>query len=508
MGLAPDSKKTNHQAALLFVAALALGLRVWNLNLPFLEPYNNIARQSIVASVARNFYERGFNFFYPEIDENGKGPYLYNAEMPFYSYGMALGYKLVGGAKPYAARAVSVAFSLGTLFFVYQLCRRLYDDQTALAALTFTALTPLNVALSRSIQPEETMLCASVGALYAFYRYLENGKTRYYLLSMFWMFLAIATKFLNAYLFIPIVFWAYRCKGLRIFVDPRNYLYVLVSCLSVFWYVAMWKAGQTQNLGYGPYRYLVPGVTPQPTEIERFPFWPYVVNVSKVFLLHILTPLGIFLFFIGLWRVVGTKMKKADEFIVVWFLSVVTMLAVGWKTVIQHSYYQIPLVPVCAFFVAFGYTIVRHSASGRRINTKRLWILAALLEVASLAYYYKGLYGIPNERLAILEAGNAVERLTPKDSLIVASHESSPIQLYYSHRRGWQFSITGRDDRQLMRELDSRRDGGANYFVVSNLRELRARPGFENALRRRYKVLEETSHYVIWDLRAAVALDF
>ena len=64
----------NFRILLFAVLCGAVFFRVVELNLPFLESYNSIGRQSIVAAVAHNFYQYGFNFFYPQINENGHGP--------------------------------------------------------------------------------------------------------------------------------------------------------------------------------------------------------------------------------------------------------------------------------------------------------------------------------------------------------------------------------------------------------------------------------------------------
>src|SRR3989338_8211507 len=103
----------NYKKASIYVFFLALLVRVFYLNIAFVEPYNNLTRQTVVGMVARNFYQHGFNFFYPELDDNGTGPYLFNAEMPLYSYIMAIGYWLAGGVREWVARSVSVAFYMG-----------------------------------------------------------------------------------------------------------------------------------------------------------------------------------------------------------------------------------------------------------------------------------------------------------------------------------------------------------------------------------------------------------
>ena len=88
----------------LALLGLALAVRTAYLNIPFLEPFNNYSRQSMSASVARNYYERGMNLFYPELDENGTGPSLYNVELPLNAYITAAAYAAIGGVREWAAR--------------------------------------------------------------------------------------------------------------------------------------------------------------------------------------------------------------------------------------------------------------------------------------------------------------------------------------------------------------------------------------------------------------------
>ena len=491
---AQDSKKTNRTILLILTALAAVGLRVWNLNLPFVEPYNSIARQSIVASVARNFYENGFNFSYPEINENGRGPYLYNAEMPFYSYAMALGYKMMGGVKEGAARAVSVGFSLLTLLFVYLSAKRIFLKETsALVALLFISFSPLYLAISRSIQPESAFLAGLMGALYFFQRYLDKEELLSFWLSAIFLSFAVATKFFNAYLLVLIVYMAWRAKGFSIFCDLKNYLYIIVVCLSFVWYWYMWKLGLEMNLAYYPYRYLGNKAGAATSAAEIILFWPAIIQCLKIFFIHILTPVGSILFFAGFLK---KPKREEDTFLVVWFVITLVTLIVGWKTVAQHSYYQIPLVLPAAFFVARGYEALRLD----RKSIVATLVLAAGVFCAS--YFYKGLYFIPERRMAIIRAGEETDRLIPKTSLLVASHETSAIQLYYAHRRGWQFSLIGRGSEALIKELEAHRREGAEFFLATALDDLKKVSGFENYLRRQYKVLKETVDFVLFDLRA------
>jgi len=485
-------------ACIFLLIVLALALRLTRLNLPFFEPYNSIGRQAVGASVARNFYQHGFNFFYPEINENGAGPSLFNLEMPFAAYLAAIGYALAGGVREWVARGVSVLFSMGTLIILYFLTKRLYDKRTALATLLFAAVSPLHLALSRAVQPEEILIFASTGTLAAYYFYQETRKKRFFILSALCLFVAIGSKLYSLYLFIPLLFLGLRVEGKKIFRDPKNYAYLAVSLSAGLWWLAMWRAGQTQELAYSSYHYAVHRAGEGMSYWRVLFHWPYVKILSKVFLVHILTPLGIIFFLAGLLQRVKTK---ADAFVQIWFWSVVLFMLVFLRAAIQHSYYQAPFIPACAILVGKGARrLFAHASVGRLLRNRLTLTLILICEMASLLYFYRGLYFIPPKFYSILEAGSAVERLTPKDSLVVASHGTSAIQLYYTDRKGWSFGLVPEPGETLIGSFEKLRKKGAAYFVASSREELDRVPEFLEYLRGRYAVVEEKPGYLLFKL--------
>ena len=201
-------KEILRRVAITFIFISAFIVRIWSLDTPFLEPFNSLARQTICAQVARNFYERGFNLFYPEIDINGAGPSLYNAEMPFYSWFMALGYALAGGVKHWVARSVTVFFSSLFLIYLYRIAREEYGRRVAVYALVIASFSPLSIALSRSIQPDMTMLALMTGAVYWGRRYASGGTLLHLAASAAMLFFAAATK-IFAYMVLPAIFFLF-----------------------------------------------------------------------------------------------------------------------------------------------------------------------------------------------------------------------------------------------------------------------------------------------------------
>ncbi len=489
----------NYKKAAIGVFFLAFLVRTIYLNIPLIEPYNNITRQTVVGMVARNFYQHGFNFFYPELDDNGAGPYLFNAEMPVYSYLMAIGYWLVGGVKEWAARLVSVIFSMGMLWILYRFVRRLHGEQMAFFTLLIAAFCPLNVALSRSIQPEATMLFASVGAIYAFYLYQETGRLRYYWTSAVFMALALAVKAYTVYLFLPLALWVWKKQRARIFTDYRNYFYLLFSCLPLAWYVSMWFAGKHQALAYSTISY-IHGRGEDYSNIRDIFSFSYLYKTSKIFVLHILTPAGALFFIMGFFE---RKKEETDFLFRAWFFSIALFLLIFWRTAVEHSYYQLPLVPAVSFYIAKGIVRALENLSLRRVICHPFFLTAiGAVTLVTLFHFYQRLYFIPKELHVIVEAGKALDRIAPKQSLVIGSYESSPAQLYYCNRKGWAFDMRQRTDDELIGRFEALHAKGASYFVISNLKEIFLAQGFYRYLKDHYPISEETPRYLIFKLSA------
>ncbi len=481
----------------LAVLVLAAALRFYHLNLPLVEPYNSQTRQGVSAMIVRNMYQHGFNLFYPELDENGRGPYLFNAEMPVYAFLMALGYKIAGGVHEWAVRGVAALLSMGTLLLLYGLIRRRAGEKEALCAGFFFALSPMSVALARAVQPDGTMLFASVAALYSFDLYLENKNAFYLICSAASMGLAVLTKAYVLYLFIPLFYLAWEREGTGLFKNWRYYLYAAAVASTLSWYVYMWMLGRGQELAYSTISY-ASGRGAAYTHFWQILSPAYLNAVLKVFALHLLTPVGAVLFALGFF----SKVKgEAERFFYAWFFSVVFFMGVFWRTAVEHSYYQLPFVPVCAFFVGKGFCVLGESRFGAVLKKPAVFVFFAALALAVPLYLYKGLYFLPPQNLAVVEAGRAVDRLSPKDSLVAAASETNPSQLiYYSGRKGWKFDLSEKSEALLIERLEECRKQGAGSFVTAELTLLRQRPLFEKHLRDHYPILEETDRYIVFRL--------
>ena len=60
--------------------AMAVAVRLIAINQPYIDNWS--WRQSDVAAIARNYYENGFHFAYPQIDWAGDAPGYVGTEFP------------------------------------------------------------------------------------------------------------------------------------------------------------------------------------------------------------------------------------------------------------------------------------------------------------------------------------------------------------------------------------------------------------------------------------------
>ena len=136
---------------------------------------------------------------------------------------------------------------------------------------------------------------------------------------------------------------------------------------------------------------------------------------------------------------------------------------------------------------------------------KSPWVLIPIVAVQLfwVSYFYRLLYFIPPERQAIVKTGQIADAMIPKGDLVIASWGASPIQLYYSHRKGWTMNLTNQDTRKLMSQLEAMRRQGAAWFITSKTGEIKRNREFEEQLRNRYKVIHDDRDTLLVDLRTS-----
>jgi len=439
---------------ILFLLALALSVRLYNINSPIIGIHS--WRQSDTAAMARNFYENGLNFFYPQIDWGGNSLGYCETEFPIYSYIIALIYKLFGVHELYG-RFFSVVCFLVAIYFLYQLVIKYYNPKTAFWACLCLAILPLTTYYSRTFQPESMLLMCSVLGIYYFTNWLESEKYQALILSASFVALACLIKVLPIiYLGLPILYLAWNKFGIKIFTKLSLWIYAIFVLTSVFlWY---YHAHQI-FLEYG----------------NTFGFWSGSTNrydYNIVFTLNFWTEIifrtavrhfAIFVFPVFIVGLFVARKNSQEYLFDVWLVAVISTWILVPVTSLVHEYYQLPFMLPAVVFV--GKACNKYLDSEKWINQSKaiVWCLCLALIAGSAIYSIDYMFKERIDQSGTFKLAEQIKQVTPDKAMIISTTGGDPTLLYLSHRQGWLANHVEINEEYLI----SKQKLGANYLVGS-----------------------------------------
>jgi len=465
---------------LLLIILIALALRLYKINRPIADWHS--WRQADTAAVARNFVKDRFNLLIPKYDNmssqaNGlDNPQRYRfVEFPIYNAIVAFVWKIAGNTEPVYARLTTVVFTLLSTLFLYLLVKKLSDWQTASLASFFFATLPYNVFYSSTVLPAPLMVSSLLALYFFFIKWLENDKRRLFLaLSIIFASVAILTWPIAIFFFLPLLYLSFNKYKWSFLKKIDLWIFAIFSCAPfIAWRIWMLNFPE----GIPSWQFLL-----NDANIRfkgAFFRWLIAERLGKL----ILTTSGFALFILGF---VNRFKEKEANFYFLWLLSTVVYFVVFASGNVRHDYYQIPAVPILAIFMASGTKLL---FSYKSLNIQRiiLPILALFLIISTYAfgfYEIRGYYWI--NRPQIVEAGQAVDQLLPKDAAVIAPYNGDAAFLYQTNRRGYPIV-----DRPLVDFVSQ----GTKYLVSVDIDD----QGIQN-LAKNCTILDSTSNYVIIEL--------
>src|SRR6266550_1988185 len=182
---------------------LAVGVRLVLIDQPYVDYWS--WRQSDVAAIARNFFEYGFRFGYPQIDwAGGAGGYV-GTEFPILPFFAAIFYKFAG-IHEWIGRSQSMVFVAISLPFFSLLVREIFGRTAAIWATFFYAFAPLNVLAGRSFMPDVPSLSLGIIGLYLFLRWVRHPTPASLYLSAIAISVSILIKATSIVIAAPILY--------------------------------------------------------------------------------------------------------------------------------------------------------------------------------------------------------------------------------------------------------------------------------------------------------------
>lgn len=503
---------------LIIIIFLGTLLRMINLNQPLLEGAST--RQVQTAMIARNFYNHGFNLFYPQIEGyGGDNPGYVMQEFYIIPFIAALFYKLLGGVHEWVLRLLSVFSYIMATIMIYKLASYYFNKKIGVISAFLFSISPLSIYLGRAVHPEMAMIFFNMSAIYFFSKWIDEGKFHYGFLAAFAFVFAVLLKVPNLYLLLPLTVIAYMRFGVGMFKMGRLWIFLIISSIPI--------------ILFNYHQYLVRMTFPNDS-MDNFKIASALNNIKiylfgnfaktfykKVYedmMTYTLTPIGFTLFLIGLML----KPKEKRQYILYIWMGAVIIFFMIMPGQCMQGYYHMHFLPIACIFIAqFLYVLNEVHINRYMLFTKSFTvILFAVIALGIVTRYAVPYYKVPENFLYVVEAGKAVDRLTEKDALVLCSIENGPDLLYYSNRKGWPFMIDMKLERKLdeMRGLDTSNKSydpievleqlkkrGATYFVSASVgNEFLRDKDFSGYMFKNYKVLTKNSKFIIFDLKEKV----
>ena len=490
---------------LIAIWVLAVAARLIFVNQPYVDHWS--WRQSDVAAIARNFFQNGFRFGYPQIDWAGNAPGYVGTEFPILPFIAAVCYKLAG-VHEWIGRIQAVILFAASLPFFFLLVWKIFGSRAAVWASFFFCFTPLNVFAGRSFMPDVPSLSFAIVGLYFFLRWVEHGESSSFFVAAIAISLSFLIKITSIVIVAPLVYivvarggdpgsdqvrGAWGGRGQR----PRLQLllfFVIALLPSAIWY---WHAYQIAQKFYPHHLFGAGGI-----RIESF-LWYW--HIARQTLTSSLTPLLSVLALIGL---LVAPRSKYSRFFHWWVVAMVLfVIVVGYGN--RHLWYQLPVVPIAAAFAGAACAFI-----DSKIHSRVMAMTLSILLVSSfttLAFWCVQPF-YQSSAAQLRDAGLESKKVTTPDALIVAADMGDPTIFYYAERKGWHFpendaiyNGTPDDSAQAIENLEQLRRRGATHFVFTRntFWWLESYPKFAAHLTNNATLIEATLEFRIYRLNTA-----
>src|SRR5438876_6831701 len=186
------ARRRDHVSKLVVaIWVLAVAARLVLINQPYVDHWS--WGPSDVAAIARNFYDVGFRFAYPQIDWAGNATGYVGTEFPILPFVAAICYKSAG-IHEWIGRSQAVILFAVSLPFFFLLVREIFGSTAAVWATFFFSFTPLNIFAGRSFMPDVPSLSLANIGLYFFLRWTEDSKPSAFSLVAIAISLSLLTK--------------------------------------------------------------------------------------------------------------------------------------------------------------------------------------------------------------------------------------------------------------------------------------------------------------------------
>jgi|GEM_PF-1873123 len=495
----------NGRGRLLLIGLLlvvTLGARAVRLDTTYLDQHAH--RQTIVATIARNFYEKDANILWPQVNWRADAPNYVATTFPLVPWLTALGYR-VAGEQPWVGRSLVALFSALAVVSMFGLVSLYWGQVAGFLAALFVALSPLGIFYGRALIDDVPAMALGIAGLWGIAVWARRaaggspGRGRWPLiLGIAALALGPLVKNVTLYMDVPVLIVLWERWRWRLVRQPLAWAILGLPLIpNVAWYA--WAYFLSQH-------YLSLGVLGGPATQEppsyaayskwgtpAFVFrWVFVQRVGVgVVVRQVLTTAGTVPVILG--GVVAWLRRKPGRLVFTsWLLIVLLYTLATGKVQWYHVYYQIPWIAALAPFVGLGLALLWERRGVLRWAAVGFVLLMAVFSARMLPYYYNDWQGW------ILPETEFVQSITgPEDRVITITMEGDTALLYHLRRPGWVVDFT--DPAQLAQVPDHIAHG-ARLLILQDLEFPQAKTLPDQPWVHGLALLDSSEHYRIYRL--------
>jgi len=453
-------KKINLEYILLsLVLIFGFLVRLYKINNPVADWHS--WRQADTASVSKTFVERGINLLLPRYHDissiqtgifNPEGYRM--VEFPIYN---ALHAVLASNFPEISlevwGRLLTSFIAVLTSFFIFLLGKKYVNKEVGLLACFFYLFLPFNIYFTRVILPDPLGVLFAVAALYLFDLNI--------VLSGLIFALALLQKPYFIFYLVPFIPF-FLNKG-----NLKKSLTFLVIIFVPFLAWRMWMRSFPQGIPFWEWAFNGDRIRFHPA------FWRWIFGER----------LGILILGVGgvVPFVMALTKKPVNKFILYFLLGMFLYVSIVASANVRHDYYQILVIPAVSLALAEG--------SLWLFKRSKILLAVSLLVMFLIGWdRIKPFYQVNHPE--IIEAGQEIDKITPKDALVAAPYNGDTAFLYATNRWGWP---------AVDNSIDNIIERGGDYYVSVDLAS-------EDTLnfQKMFATLKRTDKYIILDLHKRI----
>jgi hypothetical protein len=509
---------------ILLVAAI---LRFNRIRQPFTDYVD--WRQASTAMMAENFHKGSWNILYPEVSWDGPGPSYQGREFQTVSYIAALLYTVVG-QHDWVGRSVAVMFGLWGIFALYHLCRRVWDEEHAIASAAVMALLPGSIFIDRSFIPDPAMVALVVTSFWMLVAYLQTERWYYLALASISGALGLLTKIPGLILGLPMAYATLTILRSKDRLLPKK-LAILgaAALLTLIPVVAYYLWARYLSVTYPPYHFAGTGNWLWneglrkwweqgyflPLLIWNIDHWLWAKPVIILVLIGLCLRPPQWAGFSAADRQSEGSSGKTPWLFHWWIFAGIVYYLIGAKELVVNSWNLHIVSPAAAALAGHAILwIATYAKRVARLPDSLARIALILLFIGTHGQIrLQSMYYPPWDSMKNYELGLALRQISTQDELVVTIPVGTiePVAIYYSQRRGWSFPPLWPevqwhddmtiDDLEAIRLYEKLRAQGADWLgiVASRIQELsKNNPQFMEHIERTCELAKHTPTYVIY----------